>query len=79
VIARSEGPTREHQPGLLGVYRKEGRLNSRPVYKHVLADSQFLYYWDYAPEGEPARWVAGASPRSGTHQVEAGCIVSAWR
>ena len=69
VIVRSEGPARDYQPSRLGVYKRvSGRLNNRPVYKHVLAES-FLFFWDY--DGE-SRWVAGDTPTKGTHGIEAG-------
>ena len=69
VIIRSTGPGRDFQPTRLGVYKKvNGRLNNRPVYKHVLAES-FLFFWDY--DGE-SRWVSGDTPSKGVHGIEAG-------
>ena len=69
VIVRSTGPGRDFQPSRLGVYKKlSGKLNNRPVYKHVLAESH-LYFWDY--DGE-SRWVSGDSPSKGVHGIEAG-------
>ena len=69
VIVRSDGPAKDFQETRLGVYKKiNGRLNQRPVYKHVLAES-FLFFWDY---DEGGRWVSGDSPRKGVHGIEAG-------
>ena len=69
VIVRSTGPGRDFQPSRLGVYKKlNGRLNHRPVYKHVLAES-FLFFWDY---DDDSRWVSGDSPSKGMHGIEAG-------
>ena len=52
----STGGTAEHQPGLLGDYRLDGKHNGRPLYKQE-DGAKVLYYSGY-------RWVVGSSLNS---------------